>query len=242
MLGFVVRRVVTSILLLVATSALVFFVLRLLPGDPVITSLGASPGVSKATIARLRHEAGLDRPIITQYLSWLWAALHGDLGKSYFSQFPVSSLIRTRLPPTLELTFLGVLLSVIFAFPGALWAARHPRGAVDAGFDAFWTVSLSLPAFIVGIFLTYFLSVRAGILPARGYVAFRRRPRRQPPPLRASGPDPGARRSAAALPVPAGLAARADERGVRPDGPREGTDRATRGAEARPPELARSRA
>ena len=90
MLRFVVRRVATSILLLVATSALVFFVLRLLPGDPVITSLGATPGVSPQTIDRLRHEAGIDRPIITQYLSWVSAALHGDLGKSYFSQYPVS--------------------------------------------------------------------------------------------------------------------------------------------------------
>lgn len=170
MLRFAVRRVATSILLLVATSALVFFVLRLLPGDPVITMLGASPGVSPKTIARLRHESGLDRPIIEQYLSWLSAALHGDLGKSYFSQFAVSSLIRTRLPPTVELTFLGVLLSVVFAVPGALWAARHPRGIVDSGVDAFWTVSLSLPAFIAGIFLTYFLAVRAGVLPARGYV------------------------------------------------------------------------
>lgn len=172
MLRFVVRRVATSFLLLVATSALVFFVLRLLPGDPVITSLGATPGVSPQTIARLRHEAGLDRPIIVQYASWLWAALRGDLGTSYYSQFPVSSLIRTRLPPTFELTFLGVLLSVVFAVPGALWAARHPRGVVDTGLDGLWTVSLSLPAFIVGIFLTYFLSVRAGLLPTRGYVPF----------------------------------------------------------------------
>jgi peptide/nickel transport system permease protein len=126
--------------------------------------------VSAKTIARLRHESGLDRPIIAQYLSWLSAALRGDLGTSYFSQFPVSSLIRTRLPPTVELTILGVLLSVLFAVPGALWAARHPRGVVDSGVDAFWTVSLSLPAFIAGIFLTYFLAVRSGLLPARGYV------------------------------------------------------------------------
>ena len=129
MLRFVVRRVATSILLLVATSALVFFVLRLLPGDPVITSLGATPGVSPETIARLRHEAGIDRPIVTQYLSWVSAALHGDLGKSYFSQYPVSELIRNRLMATLELAFLGVFLSALFAIPGALWAARHPRAS-----------------------------------------------------------------------------------------------------------------
>jgi len=172
MLRFVARRVATSILLLVATSAVVFFVLRLLPGDPVITSLGASPGVSDETIARLRHEAGIDRPIIAQYLTWLTDALRGDLGKSYFSQYPVSSLIETRLWPTLELTFLGVLLSVVLAVPGALWAARRPRGVVDTATDAVWTVSLSLPAFIAGIFLTYFLAVRTHLLPTRGYVPF----------------------------------------------------------------------
>jgi peptide/nickel transport system permease protein len=172
MLRFAVRRVATSIFLLVATSALVFFVLRLLPGDPVITNLGATPGVSPRTIARLRHEAGLDRPIMTQYLKWLAAALHGDLGKSYFSQYPVSTLIRSRFAATAELAFLGVSLSAVFAIPGALWAARHPKGVVDTGLDTFWTVTLSLPAFIAGIFLTYFLSVRAGLLPTRGYVPF----------------------------------------------------------------------
>ena len=194
MLRFVVRRVATSFLLLVATSALVFFVLRLLPGDPVITSLGATPGVSPQTIARLRHEAGLDRPIIVQYASWLWAALRGDLGTSYYSQFPVSSLIRTRLPPTFELAFLGVLLSVVFAVPGALWAARHPRGVVDTGLDGLWTVSLSLPAFIVGIFLTYFLSVRAGPAPDTRLRPLRRRSARQSQALRAAGADAGAGR------------------------------------------------
>jgi peptide/nickel transport system permease protein len=170
MFRFVARRVVTSILLLVATSVVVFFVLRLLPGDPVITSLGASPGVSDATIARLRHEAGIDRPIVAQYVTWLMHALRGDLGKSYFSQYPVSSLIETRLWPTFELAFLGVLLSVVLAVPGALWAAHRPRGVIDSVTDAVWTVSLSLPAFIAGIFLTYFLAVRAGLLPTRGYV------------------------------------------------------------------------
>jgi peptide/nickel transport system permease protein len=172
MFRFVARRVVTSILLLVATSVVVFFVLRLLPGDPVITSLGASPGVSDATIARLRHEAGIDRPIVAQYLTWLAHALRGDLGKSYFSQYPVTSLIQTRLAPTFELAFLGVLLSIVLAVPGALWAARRPRGVIDSVTDAVWTVSLSLPAFIAGIFLTYFLAVRMGLLPTRGYVPF----------------------------------------------------------------------
>jgi peptide/nickel transport system permease protein len=170
MFRFVARRVATSILLLVATSVVVFFVLRLLPGDPVITSLGASPGVSDATIARLRHEAGIDRPIVAQYATWLKDALHGDLGKSYFSQYEVSSLISARLWPTFELAFLGVLLSIVLAIPGALWAAHRPRGVVDTATDAVWTVSLSLPAFIAGIFLTYLLAVRTHLLPTRGYV------------------------------------------------------------------------
>ena len=132
MLRFVVRRVATSILLLVATSALVFFVLRLLPGPRHRTSLGASPGVS-ARDDRPAPPRGRHRPADHHPVSELGiGGVHGDLGKSYFSQYPVSELIRNRLVATLELAFLGVPVGV-FAVPGALWAARHPRGVVDTG-------------------------------------------------------------------------------------------------------------
>ena len=228
MLRFVVRRVATSILLLVATSALVFFVLRLLPGDPVITSLGASPGVSPETIDRLRHEAGIDRPIVTQYLSWVSAALHGDLGKSYFSQYPVSELIRNRLAATVELAFLGVFLSALFAVPGALWAARHPRGVVDTSSGCILDGD-PLAARVHRGHLPDLLPLRPGRPASDARLrAVRRQPERQSQALRAPGPHPGARRSAAAVPVPARLTARADERVVRPHGPRQGDDRAPR--------------
>ena len=228
MLRFVVRRVATSILLLVATSALVFFVLRLLPGDPVITSLGASPGVSPETIDRLRHEAGIDRPIVTQYLSWVSAALHGDLGKSYFSQYPVSSLIRNRLAATVELAFLGVFFSVALRRPGCALGGPAPEGhrryRTGRILDGH-----PLAARVHRRHLPDVLSRGPGRLAADARLcAVRRQPERQPQALRAPGPHPGARRSAAAVPVPARLTARADERVVRPHRPRQGDDRAPR--------------
>ena len=76
----VLRRVAISIAMLIATSLLVFVVLRLLPGDPVITRLGSTPGVDAETIARLREEAGLDAPVIEQYLRWIGGVFTGDFG------------------------------------------------------------------------------------------------------------------------------------------------------------------
>ena len=240
MFRFVARRVATSILLLVATSIVVFFVLRLLPGDPVITSLGASPGVSDATIARLRHEAGIDRPILAQYATWLTGALHGDLGKSYFSQYSVSSLISARLWPTFELSFLGVLLSILLAVPGALWAAHRPRGVIDTatgrGLDR-----LALAARLHRGDLPHLLPGRPDASASYpGLRAAPRRPGRQPQALRASERDPGAGRSAAPVPVPPRLAPRADRRGLRPHRARERDDRVARRAQTRCPELARA--
>ena len=201
MLRFVVRRVATSILLLVATSALVFFVLRLLPGDPVITSLGATPGVSPQTIARLRHEAGLDRPIIdaVSELAGGGAARRPrqvvlqSVSGLVADQEPARGDGRARLPRGLAV---GRLRR-----PGRALGGAAPRGVVDTGLDAFWTVTLSLPAFIAGIFLTYFLSVRAGLLPDARLRPVRRRPGRQSQALRAARPSrwrlPGPRCSTA---------------------------------------------
>ena len=109
---------------------------------------------------------------MTQYLSRVSAALHGDLGKSYFSQYPVSELIRNRLVATLELAFLGVFLSALVRYPGCALGGTAPQGRRRHRLRWIWTVTFSLPAFIAGIFLTYFLSVKAGLLPTRGYVLF----------------------------------------------------------------------
>ncbi|WP_136044949.1 ABC transporter permease, partial [Microbacterium sp. K41] len=153
MLLSVLRRVAISIAMLIATSLLVFVVLRLLPGDPVITRLGSTPGVDAEMLQRLREEAGLDAPVIEQYLRWIGGVVTGDFGQSYFNQFSVTELIAQRLPATLELTLIGILLAVLIATPAAVIASLRPLGVVDRVLTAISTAGMALPQFLIGIVL-----------------------------------------------------------------------------------------
>ncbi len=172
MIAQTARRVAISSAMLIATSLIIFIVLRLLPGDPVITRLGSTPGVDAAMIERLRQEAGLDAPMIQQYLTWIGGLVRGDFGQSYFNQFSVTELIGQRLPATLELTFLGILLAVIIALPLGVLASLRPLGMVDRIVTAFSTVGMALPQFLIGIALIIVFAVQTKLLPARGYTPF----------------------------------------------------------------------
>ncbi len=166
----ILRRLAVSIAMLAAVSALIFVVLRLLPGDPVITRLGATPGISPAAIAELRKDAGLDDPIWVQYARWVGGMLHGDFGRSYFNQYSVTQLIGQRLPTTIELTFLSMLLAVVLAVPGALLAVRRPGGVVDRLLTTISSAGMALPSFIVGVLLIVIFAVKWGVLPSTGFV------------------------------------------------------------------------
>jgi peptide/nickel transport system permease protein len=165
-------RVATSVLMLVATSILVFAVLRALPGDPVVTRLGSTQGVSQETIDRLRAQLGLDHSVVSQYLDWIGGVLHGDLGTSYFSQFSVGELIGKRVGATLELTVVSVLLSAAVAFPVAIAAALNPHGRLDRAISALSSLGMAFPPFVAAIFFIIVFSVQLKWLPARGYVPF----------------------------------------------------------------------
>ncbi|MFI5910100.1 ABC transporter permease [Dactylosporangium sp. NPDC051541] len=165
----IVNRVIVSILMLVAASILIFVVLRALPGDPVLTRLAGSQGVDQNSIQRLRAEAGLDRPLIAQYFGWVTGILHGDLGQSYFSHQPVAALLTQRIGPTVELTVLAVLLSVVLALPAAVAAAERPGGWADRLVTSFAAAGMSFPPFVAGIALILIFSVGLHWLPARGY-------------------------------------------------------------------------
>lgn len=171
MVRMIVRRLAVSIAMLTAVSALIFAVLRLLPGDPVITRLGATPGISSETIAELRKSAGLDAPIATQYVKWIGGVVTGDFGTSYFNQYSVTELMAQRLPTTLELTLLSMLLAVLLATPAAVIAVRRPGGVIDRVVTTFASVGMALPNFVVGVVLIVVFAVKLKMLPSRGYVA-----------------------------------------------------------------------
>lgn len=156
--------------MLIATSLLIFTVLRSLPGDPIITRLGATPGIDAETIRRLREEAGLEAPLFEQYFAWVFGVFRGDFGQSFFNQFSVTELIILRLPATLQLTFTGILVAILIAVPAGVWASMRPLGAADRVITAFSTASIAMPQFIVGIVLILIFAVQLQWLPARGYV------------------------------------------------------------------------
>ena len=172
MLGFVIRRAATSILLLVAASVLVFVILRLLPGDPIITRLGATAGANPEALDQLRREAGLEDPILQQYLDWIGGVVTGDFGQSYFSQFSVTELIGRRIGATLELTAVAIVFSLLIAVPAAVLCSLHRGGWFDRLVTTGSTVGMALPQFLLGILLILVFAVELRWLPARGYVPF----------------------------------------------------------------------
>jgi peptide/nickel transport system permease protein len=168
----VLRRLVISVLMLFVTSVLIFVVLRALPGDPVIARLGTAPGITEETLNRLRAQAGLDRPLIAQYWSWISGTFHGQLGESYYNKTPVATLLAQRLPPTVELTVLSIGLSVLLAVPAGALAVRRPGGWLDRAVTAFSSAGMAFPPFVLGILLILVFAVRLGWVPARGYTPF----------------------------------------------------------------------
>ncbi|WP_343075627.1 ABC transporter permease [Conexibacter arvalis] len=170
--GYVLRRLGAGVLLLALASLLTFALLRVVPGDPTITKLGGARNIDPAALAELRHELGLDRSVVAQYLSWVGGLLQGDLGQSYFSQYAVTTLIGQRVVPTLELAGLAFVVGLVLAVPAALVSATRPRSIAARLVNAATAALMAAPPFLVGIAFVVVLSVQAGLLPARGYVPF----------------------------------------------------------------------
>lgn len=172
MRGYVLRRLGAGIVLLALASLLVFALLRVVPGDPTITKLGGARNIDPAALTQLRQELGLDRSVVSQYLSWVGGLVQGDLGQSYFSQYAVTTLIGQRVVPTLELAALAFVIGLVLAVPAALVSATRPRSIAARAVDGATAALMAAPPFLVGIAFVIVLGVQAGLLPTRGYVPF----------------------------------------------------------------------
>jgi peptide/nickel transport system permease protein len=175
--SYVVKRVVASLGLLVLSSMLIFFVLRVIPGDPTITaSGGAIPDLDPRALHAVRHELGLDRSLGYQYVHWIGGVVRGNFGKSYYSQFPVTTLISERVAATLQLAlvslFLGLLIAVPAATFGAIWRNRY----FDSALSAFTAGGMATPSFVSGIILIIIFGVKLNWLPTQGYVSMENHP------------------------------------------------------------------
>jgi len=167
MTAYVARRLVHMIPVLLLISIFIFFLVRLVPGDPASSILGDK--ASDETVAALRDRLHLDDPIIVQYGVFLRDALTGDLGTSIRRGEPVVDVLLVRVPVTLFLAFYAAFLAVVIAVPLATLAAlKHGRWQ-DTAVRAFAMISLAMPAYWVGMMLLQVFAVKYDIFPVAGY-------------------------------------------------------------------------
>lgn len=174
MLLFILRRILTAIPTLLIVTVMVFGIQRLLPGDPALIIAGEQR--DPEVIAFIRDKYRLDEPIPLQYLAWLGQVVRGDLGQSIRTNQPVAQLIGQKLPVTVELALLSMLVAVVIALPIGVISAVRKGSAIDHIGTIFALSGLSLPNFWLGILLILLFSVQWNLLPASGYVEFGRDP------------------------------------------------------------------
>jgi peptide/nickel transport system permease protein len=166
MLTYVVRRVATIVPTLVFVSILIFGLQQLLPGDPAMVLAGEER--DPAVIAHLRERLHLDKPFPVRYLYWLGGVVHGDLGESLRMQQPVRALIAEKLPVTLELACIAIVIALAIGIPAGVVSAVRRGTAWDYGANVVALWGLSTPNFWLGIMLILLFAVELGLLPTSG--------------------------------------------------------------------------
>jgi peptide/nickel transport system permease protein len=165
---FILQRLLAMLPVVLLVSLVVFSLILLLPGDPAVAMLGdrADPGL----VAALRRDLGLDRPAHERFLGWLGKAVQGDLGRSLRNNQPVAEAVLQRLPVTLELSLVAMLISLTIALPIGIVSAVRPGSKADVGGTVFALLGVSIPHFWLGVVLIFVFAVSLRWLPPSGYV------------------------------------------------------------------------
>ncbi len=168
MWSFILKRWGHSLLVLLIVSILVCYLMRLIPGDPILLILGDE--FDPETYARMQHDLALDKPIFMQYFYWMANVLRGDFGYSYFTHKDVSTLLAQALPPTLALVTGTLIVGVLIALSSGILAAVHRNTKWDYLSMGFAIVGYSMPSFWKGILLIWGFAVLLGWFPTMGYM------------------------------------------------------------------------
>jgi peptide/nickel transport system permease protein len=173
MTDYIIRRVLMGIVVLILVTIFVFLVMRLLPGDPLLIYIGENDigNFTEEDIQALRHEYGLDKSLVLQYFDWMGSVLRGNLGISVHYTEKVGTLITERLPITIHLGVLALIVSGIFGITfGTICALRRGKWQ-DMLFSVLANIGITVPSFWVGILLLYLFSLKLGLLPPFGYTS-----------------------------------------------------------------------
>lgn len=149
---YYLRKIITLIITLFAVSLLAFLAFQLVPGDPATRILGTE--ATPETVAALRHQMGLDRPLLVQYGDWLGQFLFGDMGQSYSYSMSVKALLGPKIPITFTLTVLSFLMVLVMAIPLGIWQGKHAGEGPDVAAGVVSQVVMSVPSFFLGIVFT----------------------------------------------------------------------------------------
>jgi peptide/nickel transport system permease protein len=167
MLQLLAKRLVQSVLILFGVSAITFVLLYALPADPARMLAGRS--ATAQTVENIRHELGLDKPLVVQFGHYVGGLVQGDLGRSYAQKTQVSTLIAARLPATLTLMAAGIALEVLFGMVLGVTAALHRGKLADRVIMMSSFVGVSAPQFVVALLLLYVFAATLGWFPMSGY-------------------------------------------------------------------------
>ncbi len=166
---FIVQRLVLSVFVVLGVTIAVFLIIQLVPGDPARVSLGLQ--ATEENVAARRERLGLNRPVPEQYLSWVAGAVRGDFGSSLITGQDITPQIVKRLPTTLQLAGLAIVIGMIIAFPLGIVSALKPGSAVDTAASIISQLGIAVPDFWMAILLILLFSTRLEWLPPSGYTA-----------------------------------------------------------------------
>lgn len=166
MLPALVRRLLGGVGVLLAVSVATFALSFLLPADPA--RMIAGPSASVATVNSIRHELGLDRPLVARYGEYLFKLLHADLGRSFKQNVEVTTLVASRFPATFLLMLAGIFFELLLGVPAGIAAALRPGTWLDRFVMSLSFLGVSAPQFVLGLGLLYFLAFRWPLFPLGG--------------------------------------------------------------------------
>lgn len=173
MIAYISRRFLQAVFVLLLVSVIVFLALRLLPGDPIYLLMTSEEVSSKPAeeIQVLRHEYGLDKPLAMQYFDWLFGVFHGNFGTSIRFHFSVGGLMRERIPLTLHLGILALILSQVAGIGAGVVSAVRRNKWPDTVVTIIANIGITIPTFWLGIMMIYIFAVFLKWLPVMGYTS-----------------------------------------------------------------------
>jgi ABC-type dipeptide/oligopeptide/nickel transport system permease component len=167
MISYLIRRIALAVVVLFGLLVATFFIIHLVPGDPVQIVLGGR--ATPAAVADVRHQLWLDRPLLTQFWLYMTHTLRGDFGNAFTLGSPVAEIIGQRVGPSAALIGYGMLLSMLIGVPLAIVAALRPNGWVDNAIRVSTTISFAMPGFWLGLMLALIFGLELHWFPVSGY-------------------------------------------------------------------------